>query len=359
MADPSIKIKALLAGNGDCVLISYDTEEYGTVNILVDGGNGKSVYRDHLKKIVEKIVENEQLINLVIITHIDQDHIKGIIYLTRDIADSQSLIRPETVEEYWFNSALSEKIYRKAPNVFDISAKEMHELEQFLHNQPDHRWNIKEKIGFPLVKDFFGATITILSPNEEIVNLFTEEYADLDIGVTADDYDYSLKTLYDSEKKRLDEDNEDLDNKLENATSIAFLFEYKGKSLLHMGDAIPSVINDSLKAVLRERNLVRLKVDAVKLSHHASRKSVSFKFLELVSTTKYIVCANGLKARLPNKSTFAKILLHPNRDFNDHVEFYFNYPDFSKRLKFTEEEKDTCNFSCNDANFEHGYCLLL
>jgi beta-lactamase superfamily II metal-dependent hydrolase len=359
MTSSTITIKALLAGNGDCVLISYDTQAYGTINILVDGGNGKSVYRNHLQKIAERIVENEQLINLVIITHIDQDHIKGIIYLTRDIADPQSLIKTESVAQYWFNSALSEKICRKAPNVFDISAKEMHELEQFLHNQPEYRWNIKEKITFPLVKDFFEATITILSPNEETANLFTEEYADLDIGVTADDYGYSLKALYDSEKMRLNENNEDLDNKLENATSIAFLFEFKEKSLLHMGDAIPPVIDYSLKAVLKSRNLVRLKVDAVKLSHHASRRSVSFEFLELVSTTKYIVCANGLKARLPNKSTFAKILLHPKRDFNDHIEFYFNYPDFSKRLKFTEEERDTYNFSCNDANFEHGYFLPL
>jgi beta-lactamase superfamily II metal-dependent hydrolase len=359
MAGTTLTINALLAGNGDCLLINYNSQEHGTVNILIDGGNGKALYQDHLQKVVEEIIKGEQLINLVIITHLDQDHIKGIIYLTRDIQDAQSSIKKESIGQYWFNSAFSEKVYRKAPEQFDISAKEMKELEEFLHNEPDHRWNIKEKIAVPMVKNILGAAITILSPNEEMLRLFSDEYADLDVGATGNDYGYSIKELYDSEQNRFDKGDEDLDIKLENATSIAFLFDHAGKSLLHMGDAIPAVIDAAIAQLLTERKISRLKVDVVKLSHHASRKSISFKFLDMVSTSKYIICANGLKARLPNKSTFAKILLHPQRDLSEHIEFYFNYPDFSSRLNFTEVEKTLYNFSCHDANFEHGYCLPL
>jgi len=359
MAGSNLTIDALLAGNGDCLIIHYNSQEHGAVNILIDGGNGNTLCKDHLQKVAEEIVKSEQLINLVIITHLDQDHIKGIIYLIRDIQDTQSPIKKESIGQYWFNSAFSEKIYREAPEQFDISAKEMKELEEFLHNEPDQRWNIKEKIVFPLVKNILGTTITVLSPNEEMLTLFSNEYADLDVGATGNDYGYSIKQLYDSEQNRFDNADEDLDKKLENATSIAFLFEYEGKSLLHMGDAVPTVIDTSVAALLTERKISRLKVDAVKLSHHASRKSISFKFLDMVSTSKYIICANGLKAKLPNKSTFAKILLHPQRDLSKHIEFYFNYPGFSSRLSFTEEEKTTYNFSCHDANFEHGYNLSL
>jgi beta-lactamase superfamily II metal-dependent hydrolase len=359
MTGTNLSINALLAGNGDCVIINYNSQEHGNVNILIDGGNGKALYQDHLQKVVENIIKRKQLINLVIVTHLDQDHIKGIIYLIRDIQDVQSPIKKESVGHYWFNSAFSEKIYREAPEQLDVSAKEMKELEEFLHNEPDQRWNIEEKIVVPLVKNILDATITVLSPNEEMLNLFSNEYADLDVGATGNDYSYSIKQLYDSEQSRFDNADEDLDKKLENATSIAFLFEHEDKSLLHMGDAIPTVIDASIAALLSERKISRLKVDAVKLSHHASRKSISFKFLDMVRTSKYIVCANGLKAGLPNKSTFAKILLHPERDLSNHIELYFNYPDFSSRLRFTEEEKSTYNFSCRDANFEHGYNLSL
>jgi beta-lactamase superfamily II metal-dependent hydrolase len=359
MIDSKVEIKALLAGNGDSMLITYDTDVKSNINILIDGGNNKAIYNDHLGQITEQIAKSGKLLDLVVITHIDQDHIKGIIYLTRDITNVKKQIKAESVGRYWFNSAYSDKIYKQAPQQFDISAEEMKELEEFLHNQPDERWNIREKIVYPLVKKINGATFTILSPNQTMLQSFTKEYGSLDIATYSDDYTHSLQKLYISEKLRLDNGDEGLDDKLENATSIAFLFEYEQVSMLYLGDAIPMVLDKAIEEILKERSQERLKVDVVKLSHHASRKSISFKFLKIVDCSKFIICTNGLKARLPNKSTFAKILLHHNRDFSKHIDFYFNYPDFSKVLNFTDQEKETYNFSCHDANFEHGYCLTL
>ncbi len=359
MTQSKVLVKMLMAGNGDSIIISFIGEDKRPRNILVDGGNGKLIFKDHLLKLAEQIVESGQKIDLLIITHIDQDHIKGIVYLTREIANASGKLQCDSIGKYWFNSALKEKIFKEKTEIFDISAAEMHDLEKFLHIQPDERWDINDPIIYPETRQLFGAEFTILSPNEKLLSTFIDEYKDYNIGSTSDDYDRSLKELYDIEQKQVDDGKEELDYKLENATSIAFLFEYAQTSFLHLGDGIPTVIDRAIEKLIVDRGIDILTVDAVKLSHHASRKSLSSKFLRLVKTNKYLISANGKKAKLPNKATFAKILLNENRDLNEHIEFYFNYSDVSSELKFSNEEFEKLKFSCYDANFEHGYCLLL
>ena len=83
-----IKFEFLQADNGDCILIT--TEKF---NILIDGGMGRTYYRS----LKDKLEELEQ-IDLVILTHIDEDHIAGLIELFKD-----EEIRPK-VKKVWFNS---------------------------------------------------------------------------------------------------------------------------------------------------------------------------------------------------------------------------------------------------------------
>jgi len=355
----TIIIKTLLAGNGDCILFSFRDQTNAIRNILIDGGNGIANYNNHIQPVLEDVIKNGQKLDLVIVTHIDQDHIKGIVYLTRNMQNSEYLIQPKDISEYWFNSALNNKIYQEFPKQFDVSAAEMQELEKFLHNQPDSKWDINKKIVSPSVIKIHGANLTILSPNNWVNTQFKKIYNPSDVGTYSNDYDHSLDNLFKAERIRYANNNEELDDKLENAASIAFLLEYQNNSILHLGDAIPDIVDIAVEELINKRGLKRLKVDVVKLSHHASRKNLSFKLLKLIDCKNFLICANGKKARLPNKSTFAKILLNPYRNVKEHITFYFNYHDFSKVLKFTDEEKEMLNFSCVDANFEHGYCLTL
>lgn len=356
---PTIIIKSLKAGHGDSILISFHEQESCWKNILIDGGNGYSLYKEHLREVVEFLAGEGQFVDLLIVTHIDQDHIKGILYLIRDIENGVGNLSTQLIKTIWFNSARQEVNTQDGNRSLDISVSEMQELEEFLRKQPDDLWDIKDLICHPSVRMVHGASLTILSPNKESITAFIDEHEDLDIGAVSDDYSRSLKELFDIEKQLSDKDAEELDIKTSNASSIAFLFEYKNISFLHLGDATPKVIDETVEELLDKREIPKLKVDAIKLSHHASKKSISFKFLSLVSSNKYIISTNGRKAKLPNKATFAKILMNVHRDQSEHMEFYFNYPGFSSVLKFTDEEKAEWNFSCHDANFEHGYCLPL
>ncbi|MFX8649103.1 MBL fold metallo-hydrolase, partial [Acinetobacter baumannii] len=75
-------------GNGDCISIITDTEY-----ILIDGGTAQSY--DTWKT---QIFEKTDKIDALVITHIDNDHVNGIIKLLEDPAC------PE-IKEVLFNGA--------------------------------------------------------------------------------------------------------------------------------------------------------------------------------------------------------------------------------------------------------------
>lgn len=88
MQAASIKFEFLPAFHGDCILISLVDQEGIWRNILVDGGPART-YRDihtrnrgsrsSLQGCIEGIRKKHQQINLLILTHVDDDHIGGLL----------------------------------------------------------------------------------------------------------------------------------------------------------------------------------------------------------------------------------------------------------------------------------------
>lgn len=70
----NIMIKVFPAGAGDCILLDFIKEDY---QILIDGGYAET-YRKYLNKYLTELKTQGKKINLLIITHIDNDHIGGI-----------------------------------------------------------------------------------------------------------------------------------------------------------------------------------------------------------------------------------------------------------------------------------------
>ena len=98
-----MKINFLKAFNGDSFWISF-LENESPRNIIIDGGTGNtykssSNVKGDLFKIIEKIREDKQFIDLLVLTHFDDDHIGGILrWLNKDKE------APKLIKKVWFNS---------------------------------------------------------------------------------------------------------------------------------------------------------------------------------------------------------------------------------------------------------------
>ena len=88
------RIEMLPAREGDCLIVTYG-EEGPLRRILIDGGR-KATYTD-LKNYFADIPAAERVFELLIISHVDRDHIEGILELFKDPA------LPVNFKDVWFN----------------------------------------------------------------------------------------------------------------------------------------------------------------------------------------------------------------------------------------------------------------
>lgn len=91
-----LSIKLFPAEYGDCILLSIGKEKQ--YNILIDGGLSKT-YQKHIKSEIHHIKKMKQKIGLVICTHMDNDHICGLIQFLKETSS-------DFVENIWYNGFL-------------------------------------------------------------------------------------------------------------------------------------------------------------------------------------------------------------------------------------------------------------
>lgn len=343
---PRIKIAALPAHNGDTLMIGFEDEHGKSRYIWIDGGLVKS-YREHHRDFLRRMHQANTAIDLMIITHIDQDHIGGILAFCNDEEFPKNWIR-----QFWFNSGIMLANYFKTPH--DLSRAVMLpdegedgeksrslqqgiSLEEFLtqngnwHNQP-----IAQGQEFQLG----GARITVLSPSREKLIKLNEEWQEemeSTRAIVTPDYDQPLETLAQNPEKP--------DRSIPNGSSIAFLFEYGGKSFLLLGDAHSEDVAKGLRNLgYSEEN--RLSLDLVKLSHHGSKASNTSELLNLIDCQQFLISTDGSRHGLPNKEAMARIILHPKRKKETGIVFFFNHDNETLRNICSQEEMQNHNFQC-------------
>lgn len=348
----NLKIKVLPANHGDSFLIIID--EGNTVkNILVDGGTGKESYRE-LKAEFQRISNDSQLIDLLIVTHCDDDHIKGIIDIFED-----STIDKRIIKKVWFNSGtLLEERFISTPmnsqreiplvinNFKEKSVKQGITLEKELDGL--ECWDRKLIMSF-LEEYIGGAKITVLSPNIiglKRLNGAWEYEKDKNKEMSSVDTDY-LIPIENLLKNKFKEDDG-----VPNGSSIAFLLEYLDKKILMLGDSHPSVVEESLTELGYSKNN-KLKVEVLKVSHHGSKYNTKNSLMEIIDCQDFIISTNGRRHGLPNKESFARIL--STRENEDCTNFYFNY---DLKNIFLESDYSKFKFKCNYLS-KQGYVYKL
>jgi beta-lactamase superfamily II metal-dependent hydrolase len=326
-----IDIRIFPAFNGDCILISFADQSGVHRNILVDGG-APATYPRTLKPLYNELVGD---IDLLVVTHIDDDHIGGIKKLFED----QNVDRSK-IKKVWFNSGgllnhyfgededKARAVSIVATDIVNMSIKQGNDLEAKL-DEMDDVW-VKKIFKQGDVVDVHDCLLTVLSPNEKTLKKLNDHWeTEVDIqvdmsGNVHDDFHLDIETLV---KRPFSEDTG-----VPNGSSIAFLLEFHGIRGLLLGDAYPSVIVASLQEMGYSKDH-KLTLDFVKISHHASKRNTSPALLDIIECNKFIICTNGLKHGLPDKEAIARII-----DAQAGCSLYFNYPEFLADL-MTENDK--------------------
>lgn len=310
------EFSVLQAFHGDSILIkTFDTNSKEFV-ILIDGGTAQT-FRYSLKEVLKDISH----INLIVLTHIDSDHIGGLISFFKN-----KLIDHIKIDEVWINN----------PDLVEINTGELISVKQgdnlrslILEKKPEAKLSQVSITDRTINRT--GIEFTLLSPTPEIVSELYEKWEFLrslekqkvkkDISSNKEGYNQSLEELSEIPFSP----DKSISNDVFNASSISFLLKCPDISLLLLADSRPEIVTQSLRDLgFNEQN--PLKVDYVKISHHGSSNNTSQELLSLIKCNKYLISTNGGTAdhKHPSRETIARIVYNPNRSERE-MKIYFNY----------------------------------
>lgn len=311
----NLTIKFYNVGCGDAISIRFLGKDHKWHNILIDGGTQES-YPIGIKKEIENILIRQEKIDLWVITHIHTDHIGGVLRFIKE----KRLKAKFNVDQikFWYNySNFDYKLWLQKNGFAGVN--QGIKLRDFLQQSI-----LDEKItnqSPPL--DFYGAKITILSPDnkqfENLMALWEKEEIKI-IKKKLATYKASSTNDYRTKLGDFNLDKVTEDTNIENGSSIAFLFEYQQQKILFLSDSHPSIIANSLRN-LGYTTQRKIPINYMHVAHHGSKFNTSNDLLALIDCNNYIISGDGRnKHHLPNKETLWRILVNnPEREVNFYI----------------------------------------
>jgi hypothetical protein len=340
------------SGKGDCLLLS---NQAGTARMLVDGGM-PDAYGTHVAPALGALRKANKSIDVAYISHIDRDHIGGMLKLLDDEVDwrvhehqikngnaahtAPLAARPPNVNAIWHN-AFHEQLQDNAGAIEDalaavapvLSGSELADIRRAGVRQGELATSIREAIhvsrrigpmqlGIPLNAPssgklmmlragqqpiaLGGMRITILGPTATHLKKLRAEWIDwlkkntealAAIRNSARRAEDSLGTNdFDGLLLALTLQAESFGNPASvttpNLASLTLLVEENGQSILLTGDARGDQIIDGLQATARLTDPT-ITVDVLKVPHHGSEHNIDSDFCDTAIARHYLFCGNG------------------------------------------------------------------
>lgn len=389
-----VKFQTFPVGSGDCItlLLKNDDKE---VHIMADCG----LYTQEVNDFI--VNEFHSRIDYLIVTHIDNDHINGLIEmlkskpnLTINHVFYNCYQRTSDDLQEWDENMVEnvKRVYGHLPVLVDMleqkinSETSMSLAELILENENWKRaWRreyITDESSMVDLGDDMGRFI-FLSPAKKALNDLDKEYRTLFWKTLykqkIEDYKKE-ETIYEALMRIMEqEDNEGFDeepvsskvldeNALKlyadekmkglspaNEASIAFIWEHEGHRILFMGDANPDQVVKKIGDIYKDTPKPVL-FDAIKISHHGSAHSTSKELVSIADSERYFV-TGGASAR-PSYQALSRIIIAPLPEDLSHREIRYNREnDILKSLASNESLKDKLHYSitANAKEYEVSY----
>ncbi|MES3020293.1 MAG: hypothetical protein V4857_01790 [Pseudomonadota bacterium] len=329
----TFSVEMLPAKHGDALWIEY-ADGGLTRRISIDGGPIQAY--DAMAERMARLPDGDKLVELLVVTHVDTDHIEGMI---RMMAAPRAKW-PIDPQDIWFNG------YRHIRPLDDLGGREGEMISALISARDHGSWNkafkceavmIEEGTDLPELSLAGGMKLTLLSPDREKLDQMAVKWKkDLKkFTMKPGDMEAAWKQLASLPRFKLDQENtlgsDDLGEELRkllkgqdgsdaNGSSIAFLARCHGKSCLFLADAHIDLINKSLAKLVAKEG-APLKVDAVKVSHHGSKNNLDARFFDLVDAKHYLISTNGDHHDHPDAPAMEAIIAGSKRE----PVLWFNY----------------------------------
>lgn len=322
-----LTVELLPAEHGDCLWVQYGDPGWPSV-LLIDGGTGAPATTRLLGQRIADRLDAGHPAALVVVTHVDADHITGVL----DLLEAPGGDPP--FAEVWFNGW-----EHLAPGVRGPVQGERLGAAIRRRRLP---WNaafdgkavvVPSDGPLPVVELPGGLRLTLLSPSPTQLAALQPvwEREVRDAGLVPGAPPRSAPAAPEVREGPLDPEtlaarrfSEDASEA--NGSSIAFLAEHDGASVLFTGDAFAGVLTRSLRRLAAERGTRRVPVDALKLPHHGSRNNLSPELLEVLDCPRFLFSTNGRRYRHPDAVAVSRIVVGTSG-----AELLFNY-----RTRYTE-----------------------
>ena len=307
-------LEALNAKHGDSLLLHYGTPAAPKL-IVIDGGPA-GVFKQSLQPRLEELRTSRAPtgaldIRLLMVSHIDDDHIRGVLDLTRELvqAEEDNAAAPFDITTLWHNSFddLVKSVKVANLDVLATRAKSSNGLDPASRAVPasvpqgrDLR-NAAKKLGLNINAHFgdlvvspaqgkktvdlgSGLSFTVIGPRQAQIDALQNDWAKK---IAALKKKGALKPAA-MEAVAADF----VDKSVYNLSSIVVLAEAGGHRMLLTGDARGDYILEGLKAAGLLKK-TPLHVDLFKLPHHGSIHNAAAELFEKVTADHYVISADG------------------------------------------------------------------
>lgn len=315
-----VQVEALKAYYGDSIFLTICHEDNKYI-IVIDGGTPRTYCHSGrygrsqggpLKSKLEQLKKEDKAIDLLVITHVDDDHIGGVLAWFKD-----QMPTADFVKQVWMNDDVEINIGDGLDNTSAQAASMKKLLEEI--NIPLETQIVKGR-----EFTFDWGRMVALAPTVAQHNTISKDIGKELNNAVNDRYDENIKTL-------IDESYDSGKCTPENDASMAFLIQTnEGENILMLGDADIDTVIDSLKHV--EGITLPLKCSWVKLSHHGSKNNFKPQLFDLIEADNFIILTNGKKFGHPDKEVIAFIVAKTK------ARMWFNYPERAEKI-FTEQDK--------------------
>jgi beta-lactamase superfamily II metal-dependent hydrolase len=282
------------ADGGDAIVIRFGKLKATPPEqkvIVIDGG-----YKASAASLVNLIKNTYKtnVVDLVILTHPDQDHASGLRVL---FEDTELKIKKLVMHRPWLNDKINTSYFKDKKKTEKSLNKHLEEAFYFafdlsvLAEEKIGESNISEpKVGSKYLDD----TLTILGPTFE---LYKDSLINSDKTPPAkDEYIKESQQTFSTDESEYEDYkagdkitwyDEETTNWI-NETSVICLFEYEGNKILLTGDAGKKGLNNAF-AYAKEKGISLKDLKIFQVPHHGSRKNLDPALLDAFNSSFCII----------------------------------------------------------------------